>query len=301
MTAPHHYDVVIVGAGVTGAILANKLGGKASASSRARGRGQDYFDVTPTTEEGRLLGTDRREPLLDNFLRRELPRAEWPVPEPRLRAHAVRGQPQLVLHRAGVRERQHVAPVPEHLARVVGGTTNHWLGTCFRLVPSCSVQGEDPLSPRRRLAHRLRRSRALVLGRRYGDRRFGQQRGDPRLAALARTFQCRRSSNRTRTSASPTASTPRSSRTRESSSASSRRPRPATPSPTRIGPLARAAATASTICSSRSRPSTTRRCTSSAPSRPRSIPRRNQARGRSSSSPTRLSSRACSSTARPPS
>jgi choline dehydrogenase-like flavoprotein len=130
------YDVVIVGAGVSGAILANKLG---QAGARVLlmdvGEAMD-FSLDPQNP----MGTDHRQPLLDRFYAslskvpnspyRRLPWAPMPRSD----------EPNAYYTGPAYTRTAASGDAPPRYAstytRGLGGTTYHWLGTMLRYLPS---------------------------------------------------------------------------------------------------------------------------------------------------------------------
>lgn len=137
------YDVVIVGAGISGALLANKLGQAGARVVIIEAGDEMYFD--------RETGIDQRQPLIDRFIdaTAKVPNAPYPnldyAPSPQENAlHAYYTGPayddpgRAPATATGDAVQQH--PVPAKFqstyTRIVGGTTYHWLGTSLRYVPN---------------------------------------------------------------------------------------------------------------------------------------------------------------------
>ncbi|MCX4240386.1 GMC oxidoreductase [Paraliomyxa miuraensis] len=141
MSAPQ-YDVVIAGAGVSGAILANKLG-QAGFRVLILDAGEEaLFD--PAT------GADQRQSLLDRYFEadarvpnspyRNLPWAPMPfVTSLSAYYYGPQYQTQPPLPPPAEPEdpgHGSYTPFKSTYTRIVGGTTYHWLGTMLRYVPS---------------------------------------------------------------------------------------------------------------------------------------------------------------------
>ncbi len=123
-------DVVIAGAGITGAILANKLG-----QAGLRVIVLDAGDTSYFTLDPHGLGTDRRQPLLDRFFAALAQTTNAPYPD---LPYAPSPQDlDLGAYYTGPAYTGGTGPkFQSTYTRMVGGTSMHWLGTCLRYVPS---------------------------------------------------------------------------------------------------------------------------------------------------------------------
>jgi len=148
-TSSSGYDAIIVGAGFTGSLIANKLGQAGLRVLILDAGDALYFD--PVT------GADQREPLLERFYRAaaHVPNSAYP----NLRYAPMEFEDNLGTYYYGPQYSPRYpsgeqppppAPPPEKpapdggswaayrssYARIVGGTTYHWLGTALRYLPS---------------------------------------------------------------------------------------------------------------------------------------------------------------------
>lgn len=148
-TASSAYDAVVVGAGLTGSMIANKLGQEGFSVLVIDAGDQAYFDTQS--------GVDQREPLLDRFFRAgaRVPNSPYPnLPYAPMEYEENLGTyyfgPQYAPRYPPGTPAPAPAPPPETAtpeggswaayrstyARVVGGTMYHWLGTTLRYLPS---------------------------------------------------------------------------------------------------------------------------------------------------------------------
>lgn len=135
-------DIIIVGAGIVGSILANKLGQAGVKVLLIEAGDTLYFD--PKT------GADQRQPLLDRYYEATARVPNSPYPN-------LRWAPMPFVDTLGDDQYYYgpaynspdaPEPQPEKpkggsygrfsttYTRIVGGTTYHWLGTCLRYVPA---------------------------------------------------------------------------------------------------------------------------------------------------------------------
>jgi len=135
MSQPQH-DVVIVGAGISGSILANKLGQAGARVLLLDVGTAEYFTLDPADP----LGTDRRQPLLNRLFASasRIPNAPYPnlawAPMPMdddLDAYYT-GSAYTSQNPSG----DHPPQFKSTYTRALGGTTYHWLGTMLRYLPS---------------------------------------------------------------------------------------------------------------------------------------------------------------------
>ena len=133
------YDVVIAGAGLVGSILANKFGQAGLRVLLLEAGDKLYFN-----EE---TGADERQPLLDAYYETTVRVPNSPYPLLPYAPTAIENNPGRYYYGSAY---QKDAPAPSPAAprggkwstfgstyaRIAGGTTWHWLGTCLRYLPS---------------------------------------------------------------------------------------------------------------------------------------------------------------------
>lgn len=120
----HDYDVIIVGAGIAGAVLAAKLAAVPGIRIGLFDAGDTLY-LDPADDYA-----DRRQPLLDRFYRTLIKTPNSPVPDLK---HAP-SPDQATLNKYYVQRGPY--PFLSDYARIVGGTTYHWLGLVPRLHPN---------------------------------------------------------------------------------------------------------------------------------------------------------------------
>lgn len=137
------HDVIVVGAGLTGSLIANKLG---QAGVRVL-----LIDAGDTLYFDRETGADQRQPLLDTFYAAtaRVPNSAYPdLPWAQMEYEQNLGT---YYYGSAYADNNKDAPAPlpavpaqggtygqfrSTYARIVGGTTYHWLGTMLRYLPS---------------------------------------------------------------------------------------------------------------------------------------------------------------------
>lgn len=136
------YDVVIVGAGVTGAIIANKLGREGARVLLMDAGNELYFDVE--------TGQDQRQGLLDRFYEATARVPNSPYPNLPYAPMEYENNLGTYYYGPAYSPNNSGAPPPSPMlpegggygefkstyARVFGGTLYHWLGTALRYLPS---------------------------------------------------------------------------------------------------------------------------------------------------------------------
>jgi choline dehydrogenase-like flavoprotein len=129
------YDVVIIGAGIAGAILAKTLS-NAGNSVLILEAGEGLHGIDLEGEEARQV----YQSYLDTFYKAEakVPNSPYPnlptAPSPDvLDIHAVEG---ITPSTDGYFIQAGPMPFASDYARTPGGTTLHWLGTCLRMLPN---------------------------------------------------------------------------------------------------------------------------------------------------------------------
>ena len=237
------YDVVIVGSGVAGALVAAQL--------------VEQGHKVLVLEAGSGALDESRADLVGRYVSAAMKVPESPYltsdPKPLV-------QTPLSVH-DDYFDQGHGAAFKSNYERRLGGSTWHWLG----IAPALPIRLRAPITlrSRRRLADRLPRPRTVVLRRRVGARRSGRPRRMGRVAGRlsleavpddADLAELRRSVGHRRT---------RGRRSRASRSRRSARRKPETRVRTRVA--RRAPATRAACRSARSRRSTTPPCTSSSP------------------------------------
>lgn len=129
-------DVVLVGAGVAGGLLANKLGQAGLKVMLLDVGDKSYFSLDPD----RPLGTDERQPLLDNFYGNTSAAPNSPYPN--LRYAPMPYEENLGAYYTGPAYNpdnpsgNHPPQFKSSYTRTVGGTTYHWLGISLRYLPT---------------------------------------------------------------------------------------------------------------------------------------------------------------------
>ncbi|NOX93164.1 MAG: GMC family oxidoreductase [Gammaproteobacteria bacterium] len=141
MSTCEQFDVVIVGAGISGAIMAQQLGakGKKVLILEAGTGTEDRFWNSESEHEGEKVKHPGYESYMDTFFTAlaKIPNAPFPnnpnAPQP------------LVTDLAPIRDNQPLTdgyfvqkgplPFSSTYTRSEGGTTLHWLGTCLRMLP----------------------------------------------------------------------------------------------------------------------------------------------------------------------
>jgi len=134
------YDVVIAGAGLVGSILATKFGQAGLRVLLLEAGDKLYFD--------RETGADQRQPLLDHYYESTARVPNAPYPFLAYAPSALETDLGRYYYGSAYQGKDAPAPVPAKpeggtwgtfgstYARIAGGTTWHWLGTCLRYLPS---------------------------------------------------------------------------------------------------------------------------------------------------------------------
>jgi choline dehydrogenase-like flavoprotein len=136
MTAALDCDVVLAGAGIVGGLLANKLGQAGLRVVLLDVGDRSYFDLDPSNP----LGTDQRQPLLDNYYGNTSAAPNSPYPN--LAYAPMPYEENLAAYYTGpaYNPDNPTGNTPPQFkssyARIVGGTTYHWLGVSLRYLPT---------------------------------------------------------------------------------------------------------------------------------------------------------------------
>jgi len=115
MAAPASADIVVIGAGIVGALAARRLA--------QQGASVLILEAGPRLERARIVAAFRNSPLKGNWMA-PYPPSPWaphPIYVPKDNGYLVQAGPY---------------PYPAEYIRAVGGTTWHWAAQAWRLVPN---------------------------------------------------------------------------------------------------------------------------------------------------------------------